>query len=64
MNKKESLAFLQSCIDKTNAATDEEIISLQKAYEKNCTGPSICSDFKKNQNINNDIDEDLDEIEL
>lgn len=37
MNKRESIAFLQSCIDRINVATDEEIAMLQESYALNCS---------------------------
>lgn len=46
MNKKESLAFLQSCIDRINVATDEEIAVLQESYELNCIEFIESSDFQ------------------
>ena len=36
MNKRESLDFLQSCIDRINVATDEEIAVFQESYALNC----------------------------
>lgn len=46
MNKKESLAFLQSCIDSIDAASDEEIALLQEAYATNCVLPIENSVFE------------------
>ena len=46
MDKNESLAFLQSCIDSINVATLDEIALLQKAYEINCVAPIVFSDFE------------------
>ena len=46
MDKNESLAFLQSCIDSINVATLDEIALLQKAYEINCVAPIVSSDFE------------------
>lgn len=37
MNKEESLAFLQKCIDHVNMASDEEVAFLQEAYMAKCT---------------------------
>lgn len=37
MNKEESLAFLQSCIDNINTASDEEVAFLQGVYTEKCT---------------------------
>lgn len=46
MDKKESLAFLQSCIDRINAISDEEIAVLQELYALNCAESMGNSDFK------------------
>ena len=46
MNKIESLAFLQNCIDNVGIATSEEIAFLQNVYEKNCATPLVSSDFE------------------
>jgi hypothetical protein len=46
MDKKESLAFLQSCIDSIDAASDEEIVLLQEAYTANCILPLENSAFE------------------
>lgn len=46
MDKKESLAFLQSCIDSVNVATCEEIELFQKIYELNCTKLITSSNFE------------------
>ena len=46
MNKKESLAFLQSCIDAINDATDEDIALFQESYTINCVQSIISSDFE------------------
>lgn len=46
MDKRESLAFLQSCIDRINVATDEEIAMLQKSYALNCIEFLESSDFQ------------------
>lgn len=46
MNKKESLAFLQSCIDSINAATTEEIAWFQESYALNCADFTISSIFE------------------
>ncbi len=46
MNKKESLAFLQSCIDSIDVASDEEIALLEEAYETNCVMPIENSVFE------------------
>lgn len=37
MNKEESLSFLQSCIDKVNLATEQDIQFYREMYDKNCT---------------------------
>ena len=40
MNKEESLSFLQSCIDKVNCATEQDINLFQKNYGLKCAIPS------------------------
>lgn len=46
MNKNESLAFLQSCIDNINAASCEEIAMFQESYALNCTDSIVSSIFE------------------
>lgn len=46
MNKEESLSFLQSCIDKVNYATEQDINLFQKNYELDCAIPSGSSVFE------------------
>lgn len=46
MDKKESLAFLQSCIDRISAISDEEIAILQELYALNCVESMENLDFK------------------
>lgn len=46
MNKKESLAFLQGCIDSLDVASDEEIALLQQAYETHCILPMESAIFQ------------------
>lgn len=46
MNKKESLSFLQSCIDKVNAATAEDIGVFRENYELNCNVSTVNSSFE------------------
>ena len=36
MNKKDSLAFLDECLNKLNNATKKEIANYKTVYEQNC----------------------------
>ena len=51
MDKKESLAFLQSCIEQINAATDEEIVALQELYDLHCVESLENSNLKVKENV-------------
>ncbi len=44
MDKNESLAFLQSCIDMVNTASDEDVRVFQEIYAKTCGVPLISSE--------------------
>lgn len=44
MNKEESLSFLQSCIDKVNLATAQDIQFYREMYDKDCAMPITESD--------------------
>lgn len=46
MDKKESLAFLQSCIDRVNSATSEEIKTFQNIYASKCLIPLVSSEVE------------------
>lgn len=46
MNKKKSLDFLQSCIDRVQAASDEEIKRYREAYISNCIEQNFSSAFE------------------
>jgi len=46
MNKNESLAFLEKCIDMVNTVTEEEIEILQKIYSNHCTESDVQSLFE------------------
>jgi hypothetical protein len=46
MNKEKSLSFLQSCIDKVNVATAQDIQFYREIYNKDCTMPIESSDFE------------------
>lgn len=37
MNKKDSLAFLDECLNKLNNATKKEIANYKTVYEQNCS---------------------------
>ena len=37
MTKEESLSFLQSCIDKVNSATAQDIQFYREMYDKDCS---------------------------
>ena len=41
MNKEESLSFLQSCIDKVNQVTEQDIQFYRKMYNKDCGMPIV-----------------------
>jgi hypothetical protein len=41
MSKEESLSFLQSCIDKVNLATEQDIQFYKEMYNKDCAIPII-----------------------
>ena len=44
MNKEKSLSFLQSCIDKVNLATAQDIQFYREMYNKDCVMPIIEED--------------------
>ena len=44
MNKEESLSFLQSCIDKVNLATAQDIQFYRETHNKDCAIPIIEAD--------------------
>ena len=46
MNKEESLSFLQSCIDKVNLATAQDIQFYREMYNKDCAMPMKSSEFE------------------
>lgn len=46
MNKEESLSFLQSCIEKVNLATEQDVKFFQKVYEKDCVTPVVSPGFE------------------
>lgn len=46
MDKKASLAFLQSCIDMVESASEQDIVILQRAYDANCLLPLVSSEFE------------------
>lgn len=46
MNKEESLSFLQSCIDKVNLATAQDIQFYREVYDKDCTMSMNASGFE------------------
>lgn len=46
MNKEESLSFLQSCIDKVNLATAQDIQFYREVYNKDCTMSMNASEFE------------------
>ena len=46
MDRDKSLEFLQKCIDKTNALTNEEIIAFQEQYDLNCNDDMVDSAFE------------------
>ncbi len=46
MNKEESLSFLQSCIDKVNLATAQDIQFYREVYDKDCTMSMNASEFQ------------------
>lgn len=60
MNKEESLAFLQNCIDNINVVSDEEVAFLQEVYMAKCTSSIEESLFEVIPPL--DIDECLFEI--
>ena len=41
MDKSESLAFLQSCIDNIDATTPAQIAIFQELYKMNCVKPIL-----------------------
>ena len=45
-NKEESLSFLQSCIDKVNLATAQDIQFYREMYNKDCAMPMKSSEFE------------------
>ena len=45
MNKKDSLAFLDECLNKLNNATEEDIATYKAAYEKSCSTYLISDSF-------------------
>ena len=46
MNKKDSLNFLQSCIDKIANASEEDIEMFRMKYDMHCMEPMISSEFE------------------
>ena len=46
MNKEESLAFLQSCMEKINTASEQDIQFFKDVYQKDCVLLMSSSDFK------------------
>lgn len=65
MNKQDSLAFLQSCLDKLNDITEEDIRIFQNKYEEECETQLVHSEFQfipPFQACNCDID-DMDIID-
>ena len=46
MNKEECLSFLQSCIDKVNLATAQDIQFYREVYDKDCTMSMNASEFQ------------------
>lgn len=46
MNKKDSLNFLQSCIDRIANASEEDIEMFRMKYDIHCTEPMISSEFE------------------
>ena len=44
MDKEESLSFLQSCIDKVNLATAQDIQFYREMYNKDCDMPIMEAD--------------------
>ena len=46
MKKKDSLKFLQSCIDKISNASEEDIEMLRMKYDMYCMKPLISSEFE------------------
>ena len=46
MNKEESLAFLQSCMEKLNTASEQDIQFFKDVYQKDCVLPTASSDFE------------------
>lgn len=49
MTKEESLSFLQSCIDKVNLATEQDIQFYRETYDKDCAIPIIESEEKESE---------------
>ena len=45
MNKKTSLDFLQSCMDKINTASEEDIRKFKEKYDYHCNNPVSDSNF-------------------
>lgn len=46
MNKKDSLNFLQSCIDRIANASEEDIEMFRMKYDMHCMEPMISSEFE------------------
>lgn len=46
MNKKDSLKFLQSCIDMIESASEEDVQMFQKKYERHCIEPKTFPEFE------------------
>ena len=46
MNKKDSLNFLQSCIDRIANASEEEIEMFRMKYDMHCMEPLTSSEFE------------------
>lgn len=45
MNKKDSLAFLDECLEKLDSATDKDIAKYKAVYKKNCSNYLLSDDF-------------------
>ena len=46
MNKKDSLKFLQSCIDRITNASEEDIEMFRMKYDMHCMEPLTSSEFE------------------
>ena len=45
MNKEDSLAFLNKCLEKLDSASNEDISRYKAAYNKNCSSYLSCGSF-------------------